>query len=226
MPNWGAMTEPRKRLEQLLRRRQVLDLLSISEAMKDRSRRSLFRDLTALGYLSSYTHAGRYYTLTDIPRFDEQGLWFLNGIGFSRAGTLKNTLIDIVSSAKAGQTHEELHARLHVRVHNTLLGLVSEQAIGRQRVEKLYLYVSAVLDQAADQVARRRELLAGEGDTKVPEMLVIEVLLELVRAGEIVLSPAVIAQRLGARGISATEDQVMQVFASHGLTVSKKKRPH
>jgi hypothetical protein len=25
-----------------------------------RSRRSLFRDLTALGYLSSYTHTGRY----------------------------------------------------------------------------------------------------------------------------------------------------------------------
>lgn len=221
------MAETRKRIEQLFRRKQVLDLPSIAEAMKDRSRRSLFRDLTALGYLSSYTHAGRYYTLSNIARFDEQGLWFFHGIGFSRSGTLKNTLIELAHGSDAGQTHEELHALLHVRVHNTLLDLVSNQRIGRQRVEKLYLYVSAVVDHAAVQVARRRELLAESVDkaSKIPEILVIDILLELVRSGPVVLSPSVVAKRLETRGICVTEDQVVQVFSCHGLKLSKKKRP-
>jgi hypothetical protein len=221
------MTETRKRLEQLLRRKKILNLPSIAKAMKDRSRRSLFRDLAALGYQSSFTHAGRYYTLTEIPQFDEQGLWFFQGIGFSRAGTLKNTLVELVNAADAGQTHNELHALLHVRVHNALLDLVSAQIIGRERIEKLYLYVNAVAKHAAEQVARRRDLLTGTVDalTKVPVVLVIEVLLELVRAGPVLLTPSVVTKRLGARGISATEDQVVQVFSNHGLTSSKKKPP-
>ncbi|MFH1567079.1 MAG: hypothetical protein ABIL09_03700 [Gemmatimonadota bacterium] len=53
-------------------------------------------------------------------------------------------------------------------------------------------------------------------------MLVIEVLLELVRAGPVLLAPSVVAKRLGARGISATMAQVEQVFAGHGLVAGKK----
>ena len=52
---------------------------------------SVFRRLRELGYLSSYTHNGRYYTLAGVPDFDENGLWFHRGIGFSQVGTLKET---------------------------------------------------------------------------------------------------------------------------------------
>ena len=30
----------------------------------------------------SYTHRGAYYTLTDIPDFDEYGFWFHQSVGF------------------------------------------------------------------------------------------------------------------------------------------------
>ncbi|MFH1464227.1 MAG: hypothetical protein ABIO70_07560 [Pseudomonadota bacterium] len=218
------MEEARRLLEQLLRRKRVLDLPSIARATEDRSRRSLFRDLVALGYLTSYTHAGRYYALTDVPQFDEHGLWFFQGIGFTRAGTLKRTLVELVGAAEAGHTHNELQSLLHVRVHNTLLGLVRDQLIGRERIEKWYLYVSAATERAAAQVARRRTLLLGAAEAiiEVPAVLVIEVLLELVRAGPVLLAPSVVAKRLGARGISATMAQVEQVFAGHGLVAGKK----
>ena len=29
-----------------------------------------------IGYRTNYTHVGRYYTLADIPVFDDHGLWF------------------------------------------------------------------------------------------------------------------------------------------------------
>ena len=36
---------------------------------------TVFRKLKHLGYLASYTHRGRFYTLTEIARFDDHGLW-------------------------------------------------------------------------------------------------------------------------------------------------------
>jgi hypothetical protein len=98
-----------------------MQLPDIARGVGPRSRRSLFRDLTALGYRSSYTHTGRYYTLVSVPTFDADGLWRYQGIGFSRDGTLKAKVQRLVETSDAGRTHNELHLRLGVRVHNLLL---------------------------------------------------------------------------------------------------------
>ena len=49
---------------------------------------TLRRDLKTLRTLTSYTHRGSYVTLPDIPVFDNLGIWFFKGIGFSK---FKNT---------------------------------------------------------------------------------------------------------------------------------------
>ena len=115
---------PRDRIARVLRRKRFADLRTLERAVPGRSRRSLFRDLAELGYLVSYSHAGRYYALRDQLPFDEDGLWQQGGVGFSRHGTLKDTAVQLVEAALAGRTHEELEGRLHVRVHNALLDLI------------------------------------------------------------------------------------------------------
>ena len=77
------MEADRQRLQGLFRREKVLDMRTLRGRFPSRSRRSLFRDLAGLGYLTSYSHAGRFYTLADIAEFDERGLWFFRNIGFS-----------------------------------------------------------------------------------------------------------------------------------------------
>jgi hypothetical protein len=77
-----------------------MDMNTLLNALDGRSRRSVFRDLTTIGYLSSYTHTGRYYTLVHIPEFDEHGLWFFQGVGFSKAGTLKSTITELVHTTR------------------------------------------------------------------------------------------------------------------------------
>ena len=52
---------------------------------------TVFRKLRQLSYLSSYSHRGKYYTLAEIARFDQLGLWSHHGALFSRHGTLLNT---------------------------------------------------------------------------------------------------------------------------------------
>jgi hypothetical protein len=185
---------------------------------------TVFRRLRQLGYHSSYTHAGRYYTLCDIPRFDEHGLWFHREIGFSRAGTLKRTVALLVEQAPDGRTHEELAQLLRVRVHNTLLDLLRQGLIGRERLQSVFLYVSADRAAAAAQVAARKELVSA-----LAEMLrvatdeeVVEVLVEALRAAPEVPAPVVVAERLVARGVRLEPHHIEQVYEAHGLLPGKK----
>ncbi len=208
----------------LLRRWKVLDLHRLQGASGGRSRRSLFRDLARVGYVSSYTHAGRYYTLKEIPVFDAHGLWFYQGIGFSRSGTLKATVTFLVNGAEAGHTHGELEDLLRVRVHNTLLLAVREGLIGRERIARVYLYVSTDEVRASQQVEKRREIVQRVQESRplVP-VLVIEVLVEVVQASENVIEPSDVAARLVARGLSVSVEQVEGVYREHGLKPGKKR---
>ena len=111
-------------LEQLFERHRIADLAKLQGVLQTSSRMSVFRRLAALGYGSSYSHNGRFYTLQHIPRFDADGLWQHQGVCFSCHGSLKSTVAHLVEVAEAGRTHHELRTQLHVRVHNTLLDLV------------------------------------------------------------------------------------------------------
>jgi hypothetical protein len=185
---------------------------------------SVFRRLSTVGYLSSYTHTGRYYTLAHIPEFDEHGLWFFQGVGFSKAGTLKSTVVALVQGSEAGKRHDELTDLLRIRVHNTLLILVRDGAIGRERISGAYLYVSADRSRAAEQMERRQELLDGAfRETAVlPDTTVIEVLSEALVASGVRIAPQMVAARLSARGVVVSSAQVEAVFAQYGIDAGKK----
>lgn len=101
-------------VENLFRRRRVVELSDLYEVIQTSSRMTVFRRIQRLDYLSSYTHAGRYYTLYDIPRFNQDGLWRYRDIGFSRYGSLKNTVMHLVIGADTATTHSELKKRLRV----------------------------------------------------------------------------------------------------------------
>jgi len=92
----------------------------IQRVLGTTSRTTVFRVLSEAGYLTSYSYAGRYYTLKEIPQFDTQGLWSYGEALFSKYGTLRATIVRFVQDAAAGQTHGELRERLRLRVHDTL----------------------------------------------------------------------------------------------------------
>jgi len=218
------MNEPQSRLRSLLLKYSTMDMQSMMSGMGGRSMRSLYRDLSKLGYLSSFSHAGRYYTLAGIPNFDDLGLWFHGGIGFSRVGTLKETVATLVEEADAGRTHAELKALARVRVHNTLLGLVEGKRLSRERIGCLYVYVSADEARRVVQFERRRALMSelGAGPVALPTEVVVAVLVEALLAGEGVAAGAVVAARLVAKGQDVTPEQVERVFTQYQLAPGKK----
>jgi hypothetical protein len=203
-------------LQRLFRRTPVVELGELYRALQTRSRMSVFRRMKEVGYLSSYTHTCRFYTLCGIPQFDAFGLWHYRDIGFSRAGTLKASVVDLVDSSPAGRTPRELHELLRVRVNNALLDLAHARKIRRESsgVERS-LYVSVDEARGYEQLARRIDAGASQGGQ--PSDLVIEVLLELLDAATVDAAPDDVAQRLNARGVGATAEQVRQVFERYKL---------
>ncbi len=209
--------ESRQQLIDLFRRQGMVDLQTLFSVLKTRSRMTVFRRLSAVGYFSSYSDAGRYYTLRDVPQFDADGLWRYQGVGFSRFGSLKSTVEHMVVEADAGRTHHELHVSLQVRVHNTLLDLVREQRIGREPFAGQYLYVSLDAKIAALQVARRGRQEAVLAAAPLPPSLVIEVLVDLIQGAAVHADPNLIAARLATRGLSVSPGQVDAVFSKYGV---------
>ena len=209
----------RRALERLFAHRPVADLSRLGRALDTHSRMSVFRRLSSFDYLSSYSHAGRYYTLRSIPQFDADGLWRYEGIGFSRDGTLKATALRLVQTSQQGRTQRELQLRLGVRVHNPLLELVEHKQLRREVVDDEYVYVAAARVRAAEQLDCRRVLPAAI----VPATLELEVLLEVIHAARPpVLDAQTLAARLSARGIRSSVGEVAAVLLRHGL---EKKTP-
>jgi hypothetical protein len=206
-----------KLMQALVRRRCVVPLDALCEVLGTHSRMTVFRRLKRVGYFSSFSHGGRYYTLAAVPTFDDLGLWFYKGIGFSRAGTLKETVARQIDVAPEGHTHAELQRVLRVRVHNTLHELVRERRIGRERWRHVSLYVSARPQRAAEQLTGRQEaarvLTADE---------TVDVLAEALRAAPAVPAPAFVAQSSALRERQITASHVEQVYENYGLVPGKK----
>lgn len=212
-------------LRALFRRQPAADLQALFAALGTRSRMSVFRRLREVGYFSSYSHTGRYYTLSDIPDFDAHGLWHYQAIGFSQRGTLRATVAWLVEEADSGRTHAELQALLRLEVYNTLLGLVHSGTIRREEIAAAYLYVSSDEKQARRQIeARRRQVSEAERPLLrlPPEGVVLLVLVEALHASAGLPAPSVVAARLTARGEEVSPEQVGRVYEHFGLEPGKK----
>lgn len=215
-----------ERLLRLFKTTPVMQMPDIERAIGERSPRSLFRDLASIGYLSSYTHTGRYYTLRSLADFDKDGLWLFNGIGFSRDGTLKATVWRLVDSSTAGHTQQELRLRLGVRVHNPLLDLVQSRELARESIRGEYVYAASAKRRAATQLRRRQELAAKSAPAPpIPLLLEVQVLSEAIHGCVGRLDPEEIAARLVARGVAIASAQVEGVLQRHGVVKKTARSP-
>ena len=109
-----------------LKRRKIATLGEIGEAMGSASKRTVFRNLSRVEYLSSYSHRGKFYTLRSIAKFSREGLWSLRSVWFSRFGTLLATVVAWVERSEAGYDAAELTRALHVESKHALTRMVRQ----------------------------------------------------------------------------------------------------
>ncbi len=206
------------KLVSLFRKTRVMNMQTLQHQLINKSQRSIFRYLISEDYYSSYTHSGKYYTLKNIPSFNAEGLWFYGGIGFSKHGSLKPTLVFLVNNSKAGKTHDELKKELHIRVHNTLLELIRLGKLTRSKFHNKYVYVNAEKGVGEQQLAKRQLLAVTGSKLKLPsELTQIKILIEIIKNGKIKIDSLTIMKKLKVCGEKLTFSEVKNVLLFYGL---------
>src|SRR5208337_3532868 len=66
---------PSDRLATLLRDQKVATMPQLKSALGTSVSFTVLRKLAPLGYRSSYSHSGTYFTLDSVAQYDERGLW-------------------------------------------------------------------------------------------------------------------------------------------------------
>lgn len=170
------------------------------------------RFLANIGYYSSFTHNGRWYTLFSIPRFKQDGLWFHKKIGFSREGSLTRTLVRLTEQSPMGLTAEQIGEKLQCRCHTVLVKLYREGRLQRQKFGRSYVYL-AVDEQTAS--AQRLSIPEAQA-TMLPAEMSVLVLAEFIRAPEAEIQQ--LAKTISRRtGVLIKREQVQMLFEQHGF---------
>jgi hypothetical protein len=211
-------------LRSYLEKEKIASLDQLKQALRTTGTMTVFRKLSALGYLSSYSHRGKFYTLKEIPQFDEQGLWSWHSVWFSKYGNLIETAREFVEASKGGYTVPELEGLLHVECKAALLRLIERKLLEREMIDGLYVYWSK---DAAKQRGQRLERsqhqqgMAYQGLAMADELKAAIVLFHsLLDEKQRRLYAGLEAYKLGHGG----DQKIAQLFGIDRHTVAKGRR--
>jgi hypothetical protein len=159
---------------------KISTLDDIKTVVNTTSTMTVYRALSRLGYISSYSHRGRYYTLAAIPDYDHYGLWSYHSVMFSKYGNLLETAAFMVQNSDAGFTASELEALLQVEVKHALLKLLQRERVSRSKLKGRFVYLSADSVELRRQILLRRDCTLG---TEVGRGMEAELLPDELKAG-------------------------------------------
>ena len=138
-------------LSRFLERNRIATFDELTTILGNPARATVFRKLSELEYLSSYSHRGKYYTMRSIARFSPEGLWSYKAVWFSEFGNLLDTAQALVDRSDAGYSATELKSIVHVKTKHALLDLTARGQLQREKIGPQYIYLAA-----SEQVAERQ----------------------------------------------------------------------
>lgn len=181
-----------------------------------------WRAMHAHGYLSSYNFNAKYYTLADIPEFDDHGLWSYRGVRFSRFGSLPRTMSELIERSDSGMSAAEVEHGLEINNGRaTLARLFAQRRLNRKKITGLLLYFSADTQRYQQQMDQRQaEQHRALVRMELPEPdRIIAILVERIqRPG---MDARQLARRLARKGLKISPHDIEAVFVHYDL---EKKR--
>jgi hypothetical protein len=220
----GSMRTPLFRLEDLLKAFQKKKVLTVEQLLKAGgcSKMTAWRLLKQHGYLTSYNHNARYYTIDGIPQFDEDGLWTYRKIRFSRWGSLTETMLALVRNSQSGLTAEQLQQRLGVKnLKPALSRLVDQQRLKREKIENHFVYFPRqVTARKKQQKRRKREGLPRLDTADLPSVEhIIALLVEIIAHPK--NTPRQWSRRLARQGIRIPPKRIQAVLEHYQIDLKK-----
>jgi hypothetical protein len=172
---------PADKLVSLLHNQKIATMPQLKDVLGTSVTYTVLRKLFSLGYRSSYSHGGAYYTLDSIAQYDELGLWSYGEVHFSRQGTLLNTAQVLVTRSPAGYQAPELEAVLRVATKDALRQLAQAERLFRRKWEGRFLYCAQDRTRRQEQWAVRQAQQESGDDLQAAKALFYSLLDEQQR---------------------------------------------
>ncbi len=164
-----------------LNNNKIATIEDLKIALNTQSRMTVFRWLRKMDYISSCSHRGKYYSLQQLAKYNQYGLWIYKTVLFSEYGTLKKTLEILISKSEKGYTASELNKFLNIKVDDALLELQKNRTINRKKITGVYVYLSTSPKCAKKQELFRNDSIQYQDGLKIcPEVLMIELKAALI----------------------------------------------
>lgn len=234
LPIIMELTRTESSVIQRIRRKRIATMKTLCEELAV-SHMTVHRALKKYGYHSSVNHNASYYTLHDIPRFDENGLWTYREICFSEHGNLGKTLVALTENAPAGLTVLELEQRVKTKVGNLLSRLCQQNELSRCFAGRQAVYLAAdnkrQQRQQHQRAQERQESQARLSSSDTDQaafpphydvLTVLEVLIQIIKTPK--ADAAELAKALRARGVKITAVQVQRVLDFYALQKKRNSR--
>lgn len=205
-------------LKELFKKNIVMDIDDLMKKTSS-SRITVFRNLKDIGYTTSYNQNGKYYTLLEIAKFDESGIFDHKGILFFKDGGIQELVIKEIESSEKGYTAEELNNKIRTRVSNQLHQFVRKGLIIRKKYADFYVYYSI------DDVTQQKQIPNREKELKIPstkedseissERKTIRILLEIIQNPNV--QPREIGELLRQEGLKISDSFIQKIFEKYDI---------
>lgn len=203
-----------KRGLRAFRRRKALTLMELLELF-GYSLRTVQRRLKMWQARTSYNHNGRYYTLPDIPVFDEYGLWHYRDISFSKHGNLKKTVVCLVNDSPHGLSAAEIGEILRVNPQSFLSHFQKEPGLYREKVGRRFIWFAAGAGIRKKQKQGRSELERQERIAMPSDREAVMILVDLLHHPSAGVKE--IARRLKQKEVELMPEIIHDFLAHHDL---------
>lgn len=200
---------------QLLTSRKVMTLpeLSSEVGVTKQTIRAYMKNAQTI---SSFNKNGTYYVLPSTPQFDENGIWKYEDICFSKAGTLKQTFINLITNSSSGLNSKELGDLLLIYAGPAINGYRHLDEIKRENIGGRYIYFSSNSAVYSKQIEARLALDKKKKEqSSVRNEEGIAILVEIIKSPSIDLKT--ITNILKKDGMNVTEDNINNFLEQHSL---------
>jgi hypothetical protein len=143
------------KIKRFLEQYKIATMEDLKRVLGTEGRMTVFRKLKELSYKTSYSHRGKYYALEKMIKFEESGLWSCKSVWFSIWGTLLKTVKAFIDNSESGYSTAELDKVLHVSVKESMIQLLREENVWRQKVSGVFVYFSINTEIRAKQMVVR-----------------------------------------------------------------------
>jgi len=186
------------------------------------------RALKKYGYYSSYNYNAAYYTLKDIPQFNDYGLWKYGDIGFAKYPNINETMVAIINQSVTGYTTTEMNRLLGTETKNLLSRLRTQQRLGKFYLGHQGVYSSMdPTRQASQQESRQKQQVWQlEQEQKrhwqevmLPDTMdartIIQVLIGMIQTPQ--ASIASLSRHLQVQDVKVTAEAIQTIISFYGL---------